>query len=449
MSASDAMSEAEGTELREQPVTSRLAAGWSRMVSLRGLTPNSIALMSSTAGTSLLGIAFWATAARLYSAAQVGRASAELSAMALIAQLASINLGTAFVRYLPTAGRRARPVVLVGYTACLVLGVAGSVVFLATGFGAGIVPGSLALRLAFGVTVCLWTLFIVQDGVLTALRKAAWVPVENIAFGAAKLALLPVFCVVAASEGVFFAWTTPVVLVVTVVNSLLFRRVLALSDDVQARSIMTALGRPSRLLSFASAEYLTGLVSVSTTYLLPLVIIRSLGSTANAYFYIPWLGSVIFTNLLSNIAVSLIVEISHDGRAGHSLLRKSVRLMALITGPSTVLAVVVGSPILALLSHNYTNGAALLRLLGLSFPFHAVIIFFTAILWMERKIWTILGYQFLQAAVLVGLTYLFLGRHGIEAPGLASLIAYGGGALLSVPFLVRGCRRILVDEVAG
>jgi hypothetical protein len=64
-----------------------------------------------------------------------------------------------------------------------------------------------------------------------------------------------------------------------------------------------------------------------------------------------------------------------------------------------------------------------------------VIILVTALLWVRRRIWLILGYQLVQAVVLVALSWVFLHSNGISAPGLASLCAYGGAGLLSMPLL--------------
>ena len=50
-----------------------------------------------------------------------------------------------------------------------------------------------------------------QDSVLTGLRATRWVPVENILFSAAKIALLPVFLALSRELWrLFLAWTVPV-----------------------------------------------------------------------------------------------------------------------------------------------------------------------------------------------------------------------------------------------
>ena len=85
--------------------------------------------------------------------------------------------------------------------------------------------GSFA-AVAFVLAVVLWGVFALQDGVLTALRRATWVPVENALFGVVKLALLVAFASVWVEGGIFASWTIPVALAIVPVNVLIFRRLI-------------------------------------------------------------------------------------------------------------------------------------------------------------------------------------------------------------------------------
>ena len=60
------------------------------------LIQNAAALMLSTGGTALLGLVFWTSATHLATAAAVGRTSAEIAAMVLIANLAQLSFGSIF-----------------------------------------------------------------------------------------------------------------------------------------------------------------------------------------------------------------------------------------------------------------------------------------------------------------------------------------------------------------
>ena len=77
------------------------------------------AILLGTGLTSVLGIAYWAVAARLYPAATVGLNSAILSAMMLVSGLAQLNMTTILPRYLPVVGSSRRRLVGLTYAGTL------------------------------------------------------------------------------------------------------------------------------------------------------------------------------------------------------------------------------------------------------------------------------------------------------------------------------------------
>src|ERR1035441_187109 len=70
------------------------------------LVRNSLYLILSSGLQAALGFAFWIITARLFSTADVGRASSLISATTVIAYLALLGLNSTLVRHLPTAPDR-------------------------------------------------------------------------------------------------------------------------------------------------------------------------------------------------------------------------------------------------------------------------------------------------------------------------------------------------------
>jgi hypothetical protein len=154
---------------------------------------------------------------------------------------------------------------------------------------------------------------------MTGLRASRWVPVENASFSAAKLLLL-VFLATGGAQGVFLAWALPVVPVVVVVNLYLFSRRIPL--HVAASGGASALPTRRRLASFVAAEYAASLVTSVATYLLPIVVVDSLGAKAGAYFYVPWVVGVVLHALLWNISTAYVVEAGYSRERLAALLRR-------------------------------------------------------------------------------------------------------------------------------
>ena len=86
------------------------------------------------------------------------------------------------------------------------------------------------------------------------------------------------------------------------------------------------------------------------------------------------------------------------------------------------------------------NGTTLVRILALTLPFNALNALYGTFAWMEQRLWRLVILQGTNAAVLLGGSYLFLDRWGINAVAisyLASQIVLGLGSL---PPIIRRLR---------
>jgi O-antigen/teichoic acid export membrane protein len=158
------------------------------------LLRNAYALMAGSALTAVLGLGYWVLAARRYPAAEVGRGAATIATMTLLSTIAVLNVPGSLTRYLPRAGRQAGRLVRSAYLLTGAIAGLASLVFL-LGVGAwapgfGFLRASPAMAAWFFAATVTWSIFTLQDCVLTGLRRAVWVPVENVAFGVAKMGLL-------------------------------------------------------------------------------------------------------------------------------------------------------------------------------------------------------------------------------------------------------------------
>jgi hypothetical protein len=82
------------------------------------------------------------------------------------------------------------------------------------------------IAVMYVVAVALWGVFVLQDSVLTALRRAPWVAVENTTFGVLKIAALPLLLALGSGHAVFIAWVIPMAILVVPVNYLIFAKVI-------------------------------------------------------------------------------------------------------------------------------------------------------------------------------------------------------------------------------
>lgn len=401
----------------------------------KGLTVNAMALMTATIAAQGLGLVFWAVAAHLQSPSVVGRASAAIAALALLATIAQLNLTNVFVRLLPPAGHLGERLVRRGYLVVIFLSLAAGAVYYATGLSDHVLPGGWrqAALIIFAVPVL--AVFLLEDSVLTALRLAPWVAVENIATAVARIALLPVLAMSAA--GTVSAWVLPAAVAAIVVNSLLFGQALPAHGTVEG----TLPGR-RRLLSFVAGEYTGNICATATVQVMPLLVISRLGPAEAAYLTLPWLIAAGISLVLWNVAASFVVETA--GARGHpgKLLRRSLLLWAGIVAGAMLVCLAGARPLLSLAGAGYAaNGVTLLRLIGLSAPFTALVVLYSTLVWLGQRVWLLAGFQAVSGALLLAVTVVLLPRVGLDAVGWAYLATQAAAAATVTPFTLRLMRR--------
>jgi O-antigen/teichoic acid export membrane protein len=391
------------------------------------LTVNAVSLMAATIGTNALGLVFWAVAARLLSPSAVGRGAAAVAALTLLGTIAQLNLTNVFIRLLPSAGRLGRGLIARGYVAVAILGLATGAAYVLSGLGSGVLSGRWDGRTLFILAVPVLAIFALQDSVLTALRRTPWVPVENISFAVAKLALLPPLVLLAPGGGIVISWVIPAAVAVAVISGVLFRRVLP-----ELAAVDGSLPTRRRLLSFVAGEYAGNICATATVQVMPLLIVWRLGSSAAAYFTLPWLISMAITILLWNVASSFVVEVaSGQGHPG-ALLRRSASMWAGLALIAAAVCVVGAHPLLSVAGARYAaHGAELLRLIGLSAPFGAVTAVYCSLVWLDQRVWALAAFQAISGAAVLGATLFLLPHLGLVAVGWANLGVQGASALVA------------------
>ncbi len=430
---------------RVLPAGTRAAPG-RRLRLHKSLTVNAMSLMTATVAANGLGLAFWAVAAHLEPPAAVGRAAAGLAALTLLSMIAQLNLTNVFIRLVPAAGHLGALLVRRGYLVVVGLSLAAGLVYATTGLSAHVLTGGWTARALFILAVPVLSVFALEDSVLTALRLAPWVAVENISAAVARLALLPLLAVSLLSAGTIAAWVLPAAAAAVVVNSLLFGRALPALATVDG----TLPGR-RRLLSFVAGEYAGNLCFAASVQVIPLLVVWRLGAAQAAYLTMPWLIATGISLVMWNVAASFVVEAaSGRGRPG-ALLRRSLLLWGAIAVLAAAICVLGARPLLELVGARYAaHGVVLLRLIGLSAPFSALVVVFCALAWLDQRIWMLAGFQAAVGAVLIGTTVVLLPRLGLTAAGWGYLAAQALSAAASAPFTLRRMRRYVGrGELAG
>jgi O-antigen/teichoic acid export membrane protein len=414
--------------LSPAPVVERL------LVHLREpLDRNGYALVISSALTSGLGVIFWMLAARIYSTEAIGLNSAALSTMSFLSYLAQLNMTNALNRFLPRAGQATTRLIVAAYGICATVAMLATIVFiLGLDYWA---PSLMMLRSSLGVSIgfiaatMLWCIFALQDGVLIGLRQSTWVPIENALFALAKLVILVLVAGFLPNYGVLVAWNLPLVFLVLVINLLIFRRLVP--NNLRAAEGQAVSIQPKQIVSYVTGDYLSSIIWLAVTNLLPLIIIAQAGATANAHFYLAWTVAYSLYLVSRNMGMSLIAEAAADEDKlrtyAHQTLVQSTRLVA-----PAVVVLVIGAPFfLYFFGESYASeGTMLLRLLCLSALPNIVTSIYISIARVKRQVGMVVLLQTSISLLALGLSYLWLPRYGITGIGTAWLMSQGIVALV-------------------
>ncbi|MFI1397318.1 lipopolysaccharide biosynthesis protein [Streptomyces sp. NPDC020681] len=397
---------------------------------------NAYALMLSTGVSAALGLGFWLVAARYYTEQAVGEGSAAIAAMRLLASITATTMIGAVVRYVPRAGRATGPLVWRAYAISSLVVCVASVVFLFTLdlWGPSYAPlGGLGPGLLFIAACVAWALLTLQDGVLTGLRKAVWVPVGNAVFSIGKLLLLAVFATALPVLGIFVSWAAAIALSVLPLGWLVFRRLIprqAAADRDREPLRMRDIGR------FLAGDSVGSLFSLAMINLLPVMVAVRFDAAHNGFFYIAYTVGGTMEFMAINMASSLTAHASHSPESLASGVRGALRRMAVLLVPVVLFLVVLAPQILAPFGEDYAaHGTTVLRLLAAAALPRVVVELYIGVLRVQGRTGVLAVLQGTMCTLVLGSAALLLGPVGISGAGLAMLLSMTFMAVVAAPGL--------------
>jgi O-antigen/teichoic acid export membrane protein len=375
---------------------------------------DTFALMANVAINGALGLAFWLAAARLYPSEVVGTASATISAMILSAGIGWFGWQFVLIRYLPVAGKAAGKLLIWCYLVAITVAVPAAVIV-------GLL-GPEAVRTHAGPTILavsgiVWVIFSLQDPALIGLGRAALVPVENAAFGIAKLVAIVVLASVQEPMAIVGAWVVSAAAIAAVVN------VAVLRPHLAGRHLAGHLPSAGWLVRFGMAQHLAAVATALPDSLVPLIVIGMLGESANAHYYAAW--TVAFSLRLMAVNLANVYTSRAADQMTRVRARSELRPLALALVSVLVLAgLVLAGPALSLFGTDYEVGVPVLRWMAIGLIPFAYVTIAVAHHRVEGRSTVALAAGVTATLVTLVLDVLLLPVAGIEATGIAWLTGW-------------------------
>jgi O-antigen/teichoic acid export membrane protein len=388
------------------------------------LFKNAYFLMLSTGVSAVLGLGFWLVAARYYSEEAVGQGSAAIAAMRLLASITATTMIGAVVRFVPRAGRETGRLVWGMYAASSLVVALAAAVFLLTldAWGASYAPLGTPMAGAVFVAACVaWALLTLQDGVLTGLRKAEWVPAGNAVFSVGKLALLAVFAGTLPVLGIFVSWAVAIAFSTLPLGWLIFRRLIPRQAELDREKEPPKLRDMGR---FLAGDSLGALFSLAMINLLPVMVAVRFSAAENGFFYVAYTVGGTMEFMAINMASSLTAHASHDPRQLADGVRGALRRMTLLLVPVVLVLVLFAPYILTPFSPDYAeHGSTVLRLLALGALPRVVVELYIGVLRVQGRTGVLAALQGAMCALVLGSAAVLFTPAGIAGAGWAVLLS--------------------------
>lgn len=426
----------------------RRARAHVRVIRTDSLVRNSLFMMISTVATGLLGYVFWIVAARVFSSADVGTASAVISLCSTVALLSYLGPAAMLIERLHAYERsRAWTSFLVwmcvatAAVTALVAAVAIPVVAHSKGYGSFFRPADAAVLAVIGAAA--WTVVNMYGSAFIAARRAdGLLAVQGLVSLLKVLLVVPLCAVGLGAPGIVVAWVVSSLIGVALGAFWLLPR-LGLggqrSAGEPARSVSLSLDEqvpPSRASAAGHlmGQHLTSVGGQVTPLLLPILVAVRLGVRPNAHFYITWMIGSVFFMVSPSISNALFAESVRSGSGLRATVGKALRVTSVLLAPAIVVMVTAGRLILGIFGQLYVSaGYGLLILMAVSALPDAVSNIAVAVCRATNRLGYSVAINIGILVVTVTSSWLLMPRLGLLGVGVGWLGAQSLAAIASIP----------------
>jgi O-antigen/teichoic acid export membrane protein len=391
------------------------------------LVRNSALLLLATVELAAGGFLFWQVVAHLFSVAEVGRASALISASVLIGTCALLGMHNSVIRYLDVWPDRAETV----NTAATMVALTATVGGVGFVLVAPVLAPQIGALVREPLTAVLFVLMttgyavgLVGDNVFVAVRRSGFVLGRNTVVVALRL-LLPVVCAGLGAFGVFTAYQgamAAAVLVYLVVSS----RVLGLRARLRIRR-----ERLAAMWRYSAWNYLATVILMLPALLMPILVAERIDAAGAGLYYIASLLAGVLAFVPQATSRSFFAEAERDRSTMRASLGRVVRLTVAAQAPLLLALLLGGRFALGLFGDGYATAYPLLVLLVLTQALTSIGFVGSTVLMIIGRLRLLCALSAVASAAALAGAYLLLGR-GLLWAGCSLLI---GEVVLSVIYL--------------
>lgn len=374
---------------------------------------NSVFLMLASISSAGLGFIFWMFAAKLYSKEDVGLAIALVSSLSLIILLTRFGIDQSLLRFFPEGKRHdmISTSIIITTIASLIFGI---VFILGIEFFS---PQLLIVKnhaLIYLLILATNSLVSMTGTSFIALRRTDYSFLQNILIGS-RIFFLPSLVILGAF-GIFSS--IGLSFIIALIFSVFFLSRLGI------KHFDTNIGFIKESSRFSIDNYISGLLITAPNLVLPIMVLNLLGPSSTAQYYIVFSISSLLFMIPSAFCTSLFVEGSYGEVLKENAIKAIIAIFSMLL-PATIIIYLFGKYLLGQISESYIEGYSLLKTLSISSFLVGIWGIFFSIKRVQKETRGLLFLSAINFGLLIGLSYIFILKFGIDGVGYAWVIGYG------------------------
>ncbi len=394
---------------------------------------NSLSIIANSFFGTFYGLVFWIVAAHIVPANEIGLAIATISAATFLTSLSRLGMDDVLVRFLPGSKDRsalygsvllvtlAVALVFAGLFLCLTDYISPSLDYLRDGW-------YLLLFVFYMATVSIYT---TQNTTLLAARRADRSVVQNSLLGARVPLVLLLGSL--GAVGIFLSFNLAYLAALSLGLIYLVKQ----GFELKLPGLKTIAGTVKGHFGYSAGNYLSVILTMMPSTLLPIIIMNTTGSKDVAYFYIAYSIAAMLFIIPNAVAMSLFIEGSHEMPLSH-YAGKAFKLITVIVIPLIIVLFFFGDKLLLLFNKEYSyQSIELLRLLVISGLFSPVIAIYSSIRRVEKKMKSLNMVSAAIALLTLGGGYALLSVYGLAGLGYAWILANAAVAIVLAVILIK------------
>ena len=313
------------------------------------LYKNSFFILLNAFVSAIFGLLYWVLAARFYSSADVGIATALISVSTIIGSISGFGLGAGVVRFLPESDEKSllfNSIWIFSLISSLIFGI----IFL---LGIGFFTPALKFLMTpwFAIIFLLFLIFQTNNGLgnasLLALRKAEYSFAQSIGLGSRLLLLIPLefggVMGIFGSLGIAYAISSLIGIFI------LYKLGISIKLTFRKKLIKD-------ISNFSLASYAIDTFLMVQSSILPVMVLNVIGAKEAAHFYVAFSIASLLYAIPASVFMSMFIEGSHGEPLRKNLI-KSLAIVSALMIPAVVVLYFFGDIILSLFSKEYSQNA--------------------------------------------------------------------------------------------